>query len=421
MKIAIIGTGISGLTCAHLLHEKHQITVFERDDRIGGHTATKHLEVDGEQYAVDTGFIVYNEKTYPNFIRLMDQLGVASKPTEMSFSVTHEGSGIEYGGSNIPALFAQRKNWFSPRHWLMLKEIFRFNREAIADFEQGTLQDGLSLGEYLDNNNYSQHFRSHYLIPMGSAIWSTSLKDMMEMPALFFVRFFKNHGLLQIKDRPQWRVLVGGSNSYLQPLTTGFKDSIRLNSKIKSVTRTDGDAVITFEDGLTESFDQVVFACHSNQALALLADPTADEQQVLGDIPYADNDVVLHTDTSLLPEKHAAWSSWNYRVAGDVNDPPVLNYNMNILQGIDSQHTFVVTLNATDRIDPQKILGRFNYAHPQFNLKTIEAQNRWNLISGVNRYWFCGAYWRNGFHEDGCVSGIKVAKGLGADWELSDA
>ena len=413
MRIAIIGSGISGLTCAYLLHTHHDIQVFESADRIGGHTATKNISLDGKQYNIDTGFIVYNDWTYPNFIRLLDQLGVGSQPTEMSFSVTCDRSGLEYGGSNLKALFAQRRNWFNLRHWQMLRDIVRFNREATADYMSGLLCDGLTLREYLLNNNYSSVFRDHYLIPMGSAIWSTTLDSMLDVPALFFVRFFKNHGLLSIKNRPQWHVLKGGSQAYLQPLSAGFQQQIRLNSAIRKVTRLAHAVVLEMADGEQIEFDEVVFACHSDQALALLGDASNAETEVLGAMPYANNDVVLHTDTRLLPARKAAWSSWNYRLSGRDQEPPILSYNMNILQGIRSEHTFIVTLNATERIDPEKILGRYQYAHPQFNLGSVAAQQQWQSINGLKRTWFCGAYWRNGFHEDGCVSGIRVAKAIG--------
>jgi uncharacterized protein len=420
MKIAIIGSGISGLTCAHLLHDKHEISVFESDSRIGGHTATKDIVLNDRHYAIDTGFIVFNDWTYPNFIKLMSDLGVASQPTSMSFSVVNESTGREYGGSRIAALFAQRRNWFNPKHWLMLRDIVRFNREANLALQNGILSDGMTLREYLKINAYSDVFRDNYLIPMGSAIWSTSLQDMLDMPVLFFVRFFRNHGLLSIKNRPQWRVIQGGSISYLAPLSKGYEQNIRLNAKIRQVERSHDQVRLTMSDGVIETFDQVVFACHSDQVLRLLIDYSDDEQEILGSIPYAENEVVLHTDERLLPKRKAAWSSWNYRIIGSKLRPPVLSYNMNILQGIDSEHTFVVTLNATDRIEPARILGRYYYSHPQFNLDSVQMQQQWQKINGVNRTWFCGAYWRNGFHEDGCVSGIRVANQLGADWELLD-
>ena len=416
MKIAIIGSGISGLTSAYLLQQQHDVTVFESAERIGGHTATVQVEEAGGTRAIDTGFIVFNDWTYPNFIRLMDELGVKSKATEMSFSVSCQRSGLEYGGNNLNTLFAQRRNLLNFSFIGMLKDILRFNKEAILDLESGQLKEGVTLGEYLKEKGYGSRFASHYLIPMGSAIWSSTLDEMMEFPLVFFVRFFKNHGLLSVNDRPQWRVIEGGSSAYLQPLVEKFKDRIQLGADIAKVHRAEDEVVIHFADGSTQVFDQVVFACHSDEALALLAAPSPDEQAVLGAIPYRNNDVVLHTDTRLLPKKKLAWSSWNYHLGEDRTKPATLSYNMNILQHFSSDTTYVVTLNQTDMIAEDKIVGRFQYSHPTFTLEGIKAQDRWSDINGVNKTWFCGAYWRNGFHEDGCWSGVRVANGLGISW-----
>lgn len=416
MKIAIIGSGISGLTSAYLLQQQHDVTVFESAERIGGHTATVQVEEAGSTRAIDTGFIVFNDWTYPNFIRLMDELGVKSKATEMSFSVSCQRTGLEYGGNNLNTLFAQRRNLLNFSFIGMLKDILRFNKEAILDLESGQLKEGVTLGEYLKEKGYGSRFASHYLIPMGSAIWSSTLDEMMEFPLVFFVRFFKNHGLLSVNDRPQWRVIEGGSSAYLQPLVENFKDRVQLGADITQVYRTEDKVIIHFGDGATQVFDQVVFACHSDEALALLADPSPDEQAVLGAIPYRNNDVVLHTDTRLLPKKKLAWSSWNYHLGEDRTKPATLSYNMNILQHFSSDTTYVVTLNQTDMIAEDKIVGRFQYSHPTFTLEGIKAQDRWQDINGVNKTWFCGAYWRNGFHEDGCWSGVRVANGLGISW-----
>ncbi|WP_417528132.1 NAD(P)/FAD-dependent oxidoreductase [Marinomonas shanghaiensis] len=416
MKIAIIGSGISGLTSAYLLQQQHDITVFESADRIGGHTATVEVKEAEGTRAIDTGFIVFNDWTYPNFIRLMDELGVASKATEMSFSVSCQDTGLEYGGNNLNTLFAQRRNLLNFSFIGMLKDILRFNKEAIQDLESGQLKEGVTLGEYLQKKGYGRRFASHYLIPMGSAIWSSTLDEMMAFPLVFFVRFFKNHGLLSVNDRPQWRVIEGGSSAYLKPLIDTFKDRIQLGATIDKVHRSETNVVIHFADGSTQAFDQVVFACHSDQALALLADPSVDEQAVLSALPYRNNDVVLHTDTRLLPKKKLAWSSWNYHLGKDRTKPATLSYNMNILQHFSSDTTYVVTLNQTDMIAEDKIVGRFQYSHPTFTLAGIKAQDRWSDINGVNKTWFCGAYWRNGFHEDGCWSGVRVANGLGITW-----
>ncbi|QUX97512.1 FAD-dependent oxidoreductase [Marinomonas sp. CT5] len=416
MKIAIIGSGISGLTSAYLLQQQHDVSVFESAERIGGHTATVQVEEGGNTRAIDTGFIVFNDWTYPNFIRLMDELGVTSKATEMSFSVSCQRTGLEYGGNNLNTLFAQRRNLLNFSFIGMLKDILRFNKEAIQDLEGGQLKEGVTLGEYLKEKGYGSRFASHYLIPMGSAIWSSTLDEMMDFPLVFFVRFFKNHGLLSVNDRPQWRVIEGGSSAYLQPLVAKFEDRIQLGADIAKVQRAENEVIIHFGDGSTQTFDQVVFACHSDEALALLADPSAQEQAILGAIPYRNNDVVLHTDTRLLPKKKLAWSSWNYHLGTDSTKPATLSYNMNILQHFSSDTTYVVTLNQTDMIAEDKIVGRFQYSHPTFTLEGIKAQDRWAEINGVNKTWFCGAYWRNGFHEDGCWSGVRVANGLGVSW-----
>ncbi|MGH1371047.1 MAG: NAD(P)/FAD-dependent oxidoreductase [Cellvibrionaceae bacterium] len=416
MKVAIIGSGISGLTCAYLLNQVADVHVYESQPMIGGHTATKDVLIDGTAYAVDTGFIVFNDWTYPNFIRLLDELGVSSKPTEMSFSVTSEISGLEYSGSGLRGLFAQRRNLLRPKFYGMLKDIIRFNRESVEDLDDGLVSDGISLGDYLLQRNYSVEFIEDYLIPMGSAIWSASHATMMSFPLIFFIRFFKNHGLLSVTNRPQWRVIEGGSRAYLSPLTEGFKDRIHLNSRIRCVERTDTEVVIEFNDGRVETFDQVVFACHSDQALELIKNPSEDERAILGAMAYQSNDVVLHTDHSLLPKRRQAWASWNYRIRQQRQSQAVLTYNMNTLQGIESDKVFCVTLNDTDNIQLDSILGRYQYSHPVFTPESVAAAARWSEINGHYRTWFCGAYWANGFHEDGCSSGIRVATSLGAKW-----
>ena len=414
MKIAIIGSGISGLSAAYLLQHDHEISVFESDSRIGGHTATKDVSINQRDYKIDTGFIVYNDWTYPNFIALLNELGVENQETEMGFSVTANNGAYEYSGTNIGTLFAQLKNVFSFRHWQMIRDILRFNKEAIADLEQEKIDGEISLGDYLVQKGYSRQFIDYYLVPMGCAIWSASTQTMLEFPLLFFVRFFKNHGLLSVNNRPQWRVIKGGSSAYLDKISQGFKDKIQLNTKITSVTRNNGKATIFFDNDSSEAFDQVIFACHSDQALALLSDASDVEQEVLGAIAYQNNDVVLHTDISLLPKRQKTWSSWNYLLDQKEQSHAVLSYDMNILQGIESEHTFVVTLNATERIAEEKILGQYQYSHPVFTMDAIAAQNRWQEVNGVNSTWFCGAYWHNGFHEDGCKSGIRVAKAIGS-------
>jgi uncharacterized protein len=412
MKIAIVGSGISGLTCAYLLQRQHEITVFEASDWIGGHTHTVDVQVEGREYAIDTGFIVFNDWTYPNFVRLLDRLGVASQATEMSLSVHDPRSGDEYNGNNLNSLFARRRNLLSPQFWGMLRDILRFNREAQADLAEGRIAADTTLGEYLQQRGYGQRFINHYIVPMGAAIWSMSLQDMLGFPLQFFLRFCKNHGLLSVNDRPQWRVIAGGSRSYVVPLTSGFAEHIRLGCPVQRVQR-DAEGVTVHSQAGAERFDRIVFACHSDQALDLLSSPTQAERSILGALRYADNEVVLHTDTRLLPRRKLAWASWNYRLGGPTEQPAAVTYNMNILQGIEAPQTFCVSLNQTAAIDPAHILGRYRYAHPQYSLAGLHAQQRWFELHGAHHTYYCGAYWANGFHEDGVVSALRVAEAFG--------
>lgn len=414
MKIAVIGSGISGLSCAHSLNTAHDVHVFESADRIGGHTATVSVSLDDKTYRIDTGFIVFNDRTYPEFIALLQQLEIKSQPSEMSFSVTCPTTGLEYGGNNLNTLFAQRRNLLNLGYWGMLADIVRFNNKANDDVAQNRLSPDMALGDYLKGARFSQRFINHYLLPMGSAIWSATLEDTMAFPAQFFIAFMKHHGLLSLGDRPQWQVLSGGSSSYLEPLTRGFSDRISLNSQISRVVRTSLGAILEFQDGSKQTFDHVVFACHSDQALALLGDASQPEKDILGAIQYSYNQVTLHNDVSLLPQNKRTWSSWNYRLSEGINQLPILTYNMNILQNIQSETPFLVTLNADHVINPANIFQQFQYAHPQFSIEGFAAQKRWHDISGVRNTSYCGAYWRNGFHEDGCASGLRVAHHIGA-------
>lgn len=410
MKVAIIGAGISGLTAAYYLRNNHEVEVLESAERIGGHTATVNVCVDGIDYAIDTGFIVYNDWTYPNFIKLLNELGVKSQPTEMSFSVSCDKSGLEYGGNNLNTLLAQRRNIFRPKFWRMVRDILRFNREAVEDLTEGRIDSEATLGQYLQDKGYSRGFIDDYLVPMGCAIWSSSTESMLNFPLLFFVRFFKNHGLLSVNHRPQWRVIAGGSSAYLAPLVNAIGSDIKTGVSIESVKRHANGVTVLFCNGESCEYDQVVFACHSDQALALLAEPSALESQILSAMPYQSNDVVLHTDETLLPKKKLAWSSWNYQLREKNQGRPILTYAMNILQGLESETNFCVTLNDTASIDPSKILGRYQYAHPVFSKESVAASERWSEINNsLSRTWFCGAYWANGFHEDGVVSGKRVA------------
>ncbi len=408
MKIAVIGSGISGLTVANGLSEDHEVHVLEKDRRIGGHTATIDVEYGGESHAIDTGFIVFNDRTYPNFIALLERLGVNSQKSSMSFSVSEPSADFEYAGNSLATLFAKKRHLVSPQFWSMLADIVRFNKRAERDLESGNVDNTTTLGQYLKRNRYSQAFSDFYLIPMGAAIWSASCEQMMRFPLHFFVRFFSNHGLLSVFNKPTWRVLEGGSRSYLPKLTAPFSNNIRTDIHIQSVSRQTDAVELTFESGGSEYFDHVVFACHSDQALALLADPSGAEQEVLGAIRYQDNSVILHTDTRLLPKREKVWSSWNYRLHSDKSSLPSLTYNMNILQNLNSDYVFCVSLNSDDLIDDNKIIGRYHYAHPQFDLASAAAQQKKNLISGLNRTSYCGAYWANGFHEDGVVSALDV-------------
>lgn len=412
-NIAVIGSGISGLTSAYLLSREHKVTVFEKNDYIGGHTATKDIEFNGKCYAIDTGFIVYNERTYPNFIKLLNQLGIREQKTEMSFSVMNTSANLEYNGSTLNTLFAQRSNLLKPSFWRLILEILRFNKLCKALYEQDDIDVELTLGHFLKQHNFNQAFSQNYILPMGAAIWSSSLVEMTQFQLKFFVRFFYNHGLLDIQNRPQWFVIPGGSKQYIYPLIQSFENNIELNSQLKSVSRTDSGVTLEFEGSESRQFDEVVFACHSDQALHLLTDANTQEQEILSSMPYRDNQVVLHTDTRLLPKRRLAWASWNYHLDSNQSRPACVTYNMNILQGLDSDTTFCVTLNNTDKIDTSKIIQTFHYSHPIFNQKSLAAQQRRLEICGKNNTHFTGAYWHNGFHEDGVRSAVEVAQRFG--------
>lgn len=413
MKIAIIGTGISGLTCGYHLHKEHDVTVFEANDYIGGHTATIDVQLENKTYAVDTGFIVYNDRTYPNFIQMMNEIGVKGLPTQMSFSVRNDASGLEYNGHTVTTLFAQKRNWFNPKFYSFIFEILKFNKavKQVVELNKGQQQ---TLGEFLNTQGFSDYFCDNYILPMGAAIWSSTLADMRAFPLDFFARFFLNHGLLDVTNRPQWYVIEGGSRAYVEPLISGFKDRIRLSTPVESVTR-DSSGVVIKANGSVERFDHVVFACHSDQAMALLQDASLTETDILTGLEYQENEVILHYDEELLPKSKAAWASWNYRLSGGQDEQerrPTLTYNMNILQHIESPKTFCVSLNSSEQISPDKILRTFHYDHPVFNQKSLASQKRRNEINGINQTWFCGAYWYNGFHEDGVRSALDVVKGL---------
>jgi predicted NAD/FAD-binding protein len=409
MKIAIVGTGIAGNVAAHKLHAAgHEITVFEGGDHIGGHTHTHAIEHEGERHAIDTGFIVFNDRTYPNFVSLLDELGVPSQESSMSFSVRKDARGLEYNGTSLGGLFAQRRNLLSPGFYGMLVDILRFHREAPRLLQQDAPE--MPLREWLPRNGYKGRFVDDYLVPMGAAIWSTDPQRMFDFPVRFFVRFLHNHGMLTVNDRLVWRVVRGGSARYVEKLVAPWRHRIHLNCTVQSVRRLPHAVQVTAEGRAPELFDHVFLACHSDQALAMLADPSHEEREILSAIPYQRNEAVLHTDTSLLPRTRRAWAAWNYHVLPGQGKGVALTYNMNILQGLDSCHTFCVTLNAGDRIDERKVLRRLVYHHPLFTPAGVAAQARHAQISGVRRTHYCGAWWRFGFHEDGVVSALAAVK-----------
>ncbi len=417
MKIAVVGSGISGLSAAYLLSKKHEVHVFESGDYIGGHTHTVPVEVNSGKYMIDTGFIVFNDWTYPNFIKLMNQIGVASQESSMSFSVKAESSGLEYNGTDLNGLFAQRKNLINPSFYRMIFDILRFNKEATA-LVGNLLADELTLGDFLIQNKYSAEFKNHYIVPMGAAIWSASTKQMEDFPLGYFIRFFKNHGMISVNERPVWRVIQGGSYSYVKPLVKSFEERIYLNCPVQRVKRLEKGVRLNVLDKGQEKelhFDEVVFASHSNQTLQMIDSPLEIEKNILSSFAYQPNDTVLHTDTSVLPRSRRAWAAWNYWIPKQEKSKVAVTYDMNILQGISAPETFCVSLNMTEQIDSQKILGRFVYEHPVYTKSAVSAQNEWQTISGKDRLHFCGAYWGFGFHEDGVKSGLRVANSFGVE------
>lgn len=414
MKIAIIGSGISGLTAAHVLNRQHRITVYESADYIGGHTHTIPVELQGRKYDVDTGFIVCNDRTYPNFLKLLDQLNIEKTPTEMGFGIRSDRTGIEYSTTSLNHLFAQRGNLVNVDFLRMLRGILRFNKQLTKSLLENRLDADVSLGDYLHSNRYDPFFIDHFIVPMGAAIWSIGVRQMMKFPLLAFARFFHHHGLLTVRDQPQWYTIKGGSHSYVKKLTAPFLDKIRLSTPVESVIRSPG-RVIVKAGGAAEDFDKVVFATHSDVTLKILSDPSPDETDILSAIRYQKNDIVLHYDTSILPRNRKAWAPWNYHVQADDTKAATLTYHMNMLQSISAPEVFCVTLNETEHIDPSKVLGRYDKSHPVFNQESIVAQRRYEEIAGKNNTYFCGAYWFNGFHEDGVNSALRVARDFGEE------
>lgn len=410
MRIAVVGAGVSGLVCAHLLQEEHDVTVFEAGSYPGGHVNTVRVDTADETHHVDTGFIVYNDRNYPNFERLLARLGVATQPSNMSFSVS-DGHGFEYNGASANGLFARRSSLVRPSFHRMVRDLMRFNREAPALV--GLNGSGPSLGEFLHDGHYSREFVERLIVPQASAVWSADPSQMWTFPASLLAEFFDNHGMFGFSGRPNWRTVSGGSKRYVEPLVAPFGDRLRLACPVDRIERFDDRVDVTARGCEPDSFDEVVLAVHSDQALAMLADPSAAERDVLGAIGYQRNETVLHTDARLLPRRRRARASWNFHLTGTPTDRTTVTYHMNRLQSLRARQEFCVTLNRSDAIDPERVIRTIDYAHPVYTSAVLKAQERWEEVSGVRRTHYCGAYWAAGFHEDGVVSGLRVARQFG--------
>lgn len=417
-RIAVVGSGIAGLACAWWLSREHRVTLFERDARFGGHTHTHDLELDGKRIAVDTGFIVFNQQHYPVLSALFAELGVASQATTMSFSVQDARTGLEYNAGSLDGLFCQRRNLWSPRFWGMLRDLRRFYRQAPALLE---LQDaGPTLAEYLHAGRYGQAFIEQHLLPMASALWSSPTAQVLQFPARYLVQFMANHQMLQVSGRTPWRVVQGGSARYVEALRARWHVDERANCPVIEVRR-EGDRV-WIESALgEETFDDVVMACHSDQALALLSDADPVEREVLGAIRYQHNEVVLHTDERLLPAHRNAWAAWNAYLPAAAGATCTVSYCMNLLQDLRNVRPLVVSLNRTQDIRPERILRRMHYAHPLHDHAMLAAQSRWAELQGRRGTWFAGAYWGWGFHEDGIRSAQRVVHAMQARMGRDDA
>ena len=413
MRIAVIGSGIAGLGAAWLLSRSHEVVLFEAQSRLGGHTHTHTVEQAGHSYSIDSGFIVFNPTNYPLLTRMFEQLGVASQSTTMSFSVHDARDGLEYNASSLAGLFCQPRNLVSPRFWRMLRDLKRFYREAPALLDGD--DDGPTLGDYLHGGGYSDIFIRDHLLPMASALWSSPSAQALEFPARYLIRFMANHHMLQISDRPEWRVVRGGSSSYVRALEAVWNVDVRLGDGARAVRRSAQGLEVRSARG-TDTFDHVVLACHADEALRLLEEPTVAECEVLGAFGYQRNETVLHTDERLLPRRRRAWAAWNAHVPADAGEACTVSYCMNLLQSIESREPFVVTLNRSGAIDPAKILARMDYAHPLYTHASVAAQTRRDEIDGVDRISFCGAYWGWGFHEDGLRSAVQSVAKLGVIW-----
>ena len=413
MKIAIVGAGISGLTAAHLLHKNHEIAVFEANAYAGGHTNTVRVDTAYETHHVDTGFIVFNDRNYPNFERLLGRLNVASQPSDMSFAVSDEHGDFEYASTSANGLFANRAHLAKPWFHRMLADVVRFQRagrELLARHDGGP-----SLGHWVEELRFSRPFIDRLIVPQASAVWSADPRQMWSFPARFLVEFFANHGMLGLRDRPRWRTVKGGSARYVEALTGPWRDRLRLNTPVDHIARAESHVVVKARGHEPERFDEVVLATHSDQALRLLADPTDREHELLGAIPYQPNEAVLHTDAKLLPRRRRAWASWNYHLLSDPPGKTTVTYHMNRLQALATDTQFCVTLNRSEAIDPSTIIRTIEYAHPVYTAAGEAAQKRHEEISGRHtRTHYCGAYWGWGFHEDGVKSGMRVAERFAA-------
>ncbi|MEM7229810.1 MAG: FAD-dependent oxidoreductase [Planctomycetota bacterium] len=409
-RIAIVGTGISSLTCAYHLHAAHDLTIFEADDRVGGHTHTVDVMLDGRQWAVDTGFIVFNPINYPKFSRMLDELGVDSQPSNMSFSVRCDQTGVEYNGGSINQMFARRRNALRPAFYRMIRDVLRFQRQSDDILER--LDDTVSVEQFVREYGYSTEFLERFLIPMGAALWSCPPATFRQFPIRFVVEFFENHRMLT-RERPTWRVVRGGSRNYVDPLIRPFADRIRCSTPVKRIERTARGIRLYTNDAEPEAFDHVIVGCHADQALRMLDTPSSTEQALLTAFPYQANDVVLHTDNRVLPKRRRAWASWNYHLAQDASAPATVTYNMNMLQGLDAPETFCVTLNETQAIAPERICGQWTYDHPIYTPDRSMAQSRHAELIDHDCISYCGAYWGFGFHEDGVASGLRVCERFG--------
>ncbi len=421
MRIAVIGTGISGNLVARLLANRHEVDVFEANNHIGGHAHSVEFEAFGRRWLADIGFMVFNDRTYPNFCRLLEILGIAAQPSDMSFSVSCLRTGLEYQGSSLSGLFAQRSNLIRPRFWQMLGDIVRFHRAAVQALESGGVDDGSSVGDFLERRRFGTAFREHYLLPMTAAIWSSRPATILEFPAKFLFGFMRNHGLLQLRDRPVWKTVRGGSRAYVEQLVTPFRHRIRLSCAVQSVTRHRDFIELETAAGTHHCYDHVVFAIHADQALRLLSDATRQERNILSAFPYQQNEAVLHTDMALLPRRRRAWASWNYHLGTVAGEPATLTYDVSRLQRLATPQPVLLTLNQVETVDRGKIIERFTFHHPMYNASSIAAQSRFTEINGVQRTSYCGAYWGFGFHEDGVNSALAVARDFSVTLESCTA